>query len=205
MTKGAQEQTVGAIVKGLMVLAIIIAIVGFAVCIIINMLCNSVANLLAALSSLDVAIVVALITGCVSIVTVIGGGIANSYLAYRQRRNECLRGHREQAYQKLIEIVYKIAYEVKKEEPYGADEVLNDMNEFNQSLTLWGSSHVALQILRFVWGEYVARHVFIELNHRRASRDHEVDRRVRTHQLVVVGETALRRRGHVGVGAGAFL
>ena len=140
MAKGAQEQTVGAIVKGLVVLAIVVAIVGFAIVAVINAVAGSVANMLSALSTLDVAIVVALITGCVSILTVIGGSIANNYLAYRQRRSEYLRGHREQAYQKLIEIEYKMLMKSKKEEVYSADEMLDDMNEFNQSLTLWGSS-----------------------------------------------------------------
>ncbi len=106
----------------------------------INFVSDSIAALLSTLSTIDVAIVVALITGCVSIVTVIGGGIANNYLAYRQRNSEYLREHRAQAYEKPIEIVYKMLMKSKKKEQYSADEMLSDMNDFNQSLTLWGSS-----------------------------------------------------------------
>lgn len=136
----SQGQTIGAIVKGLLVLAALAVICAVALSAVINFVSGSIAALLSTLSTLDVAIVVALITGCVSIVTVIGGGIANNYLAYRQRKGEYLREHRVQAYEKLIEIVYKMLMKSKKKEQYGADEMLSDMNDFNQSLTLWGSS-----------------------------------------------------------------
>ena len=134
----SQGQTIGAIVKGLLVLAALAVICAVALSAVINFVSGSIAALLSTLSTLDVAIVVALITGCVSIVTVIGGGIANNYLAYRQRKGEYLREHRVQAYEKLIEIVYKMLMKSKKKEQYGADEMLSDMNDFNQSLTLWG-------------------------------------------------------------------
>ncbi len=140
MSMDSQGQTIGAIVKGLLVLAALAVICAVALSAVINFVSGSIAALLSTLSTLDVAIVVALITGCVSIVTVIGGGIANNYLAYRQRKGEYLREHRVQAYEKLIEIVYKMLMKSKKKEQYGADEMLSDMNDFNQSLTLWGSS-----------------------------------------------------------------
>lgn len=140
MPKDSQKQSIGAIVKGLFVLAALAVICIVALSATINFVSDSIAALLSTLSTIDVAIVVALITGCVSIVTVIGGGIANNYLAYRQRNSEYLREHRAQAYEKLIEIVYKMLMKSKKKEQYGADEMLSDMNDFNQSLTLWGSS-----------------------------------------------------------------
>lgn len=140
MSKDSRGQTIGAIVKRLLVLAALAVICTVAFSDIINFVSGSIAVLLSTLSTLDVAIVVALITGCVSIVTVIGGGIANNYLAYRQRNSEYLREHKAQAYEKLIEIVYKMLMKSKNKEQYGADEMLSDMNDFNQSLTLWGSS-----------------------------------------------------------------
>lgn len=140
MPKDSQKQSIGAIFKGLFVLAALAVICIVALSATINFVSDSIAALLSTLSTIDVAIVVALITGCVSIVTVIGGGIANNYLAYRQRNSEYLREHRAQAYEKLIEIVYKMLMKSKKKEQYSADEMLSDMNDFNQSLTLWGSS-----------------------------------------------------------------
>lgn len=140
MSKDSKGQTIGAIIKGLLVFAVLVAICVIAFSAIINSVSGSITVLFSTLSTLDVAIVVALITGCISIVTVIGGGVANNYLAYRQRRSEYLREHRAQAYEKLIEIVYKMLMKSKKKEQYGADEMLSDMNDFNQSLTLWGSS-----------------------------------------------------------------
>lgn len=102
MPKDLQKQSIGAIVKGLFVLAALAVICIVALSATINFVSDSIAALLSTLSTIDVAIVVALITGCVSIVAVIGGGIANNYLAYRQRNSEYLREHRAQAYEKLI-------------------------------------------------------------------------------------------------------
>lgn len=73
MSKDSQEQTIGAIVKGLLALAGLAVICTVTFSAIINFVSGSIAVLLSTLSTLDVAIVVALITGCVSIVTVIGG------------------------------------------------------------------------------------------------------------------------------------
>lgn len=94
----------------------------------------------AALSSLDAAIVVALITGYVSIVCVVLGAIANNRMTYLQKRNEYLRDHREKAYSKLISIFTKVQKGLKTSEEYSKAELLDDMYAFHESLMLWGSS-----------------------------------------------------------------
>ncbi len=53
--------------------------------------------------------------------------------------------------------------------------------------------HVAVQVLQLVRAEHAARHVLVELDHRRALHHHEVDRRARAHELVVAREAARGR------------
>lgn len=134
------DQSLGAILKGLVVLAAIVAIIAFALTTILNFAGSSLAAAFDSLSSMDAAIVIVLITGCVSILTVVSGAILNNYLSYRQRRNEYLRSHRQGAYEKLIDVVYKMMSRSKKGEEYSESEMLDDMNDFNKGLTLWGSS-----------------------------------------------------------------
>ena len=134
------DQSLGAIIKGLLVLAAIVVIIACAMTAVLNFAGSSLTIAFNSFSSMDAAIVVALITGCVSILTVVSGAILNNYLSYRQRRNEYLRSHREDAYEKLIDVVYKMMSKSKKGEEYSENEILDDMNEFNKGLTLWGSS-----------------------------------------------------------------
>lgn len=118
----------------------IIALVSCALVVVLQLAGSSFAAMLDSLSNMDAAIVVALITGCVSILTVVSGAIVNNYLSFRQRRDEYLRIHREESYTKLVDIVYKMMSKSKKNEQYSPDEMLDDMNDFNKGLTLWGSS-----------------------------------------------------------------
>lgn len=140
MIQGKQQQSWSSLAKGLVALLVVAGVIVLAVGLLINFLIGFFGNMLPILSSLDAAIIVALITGCVSVVTVIGGAIANNCLLYHQRKKEYLRDHQELAYQKLIEIVYKLVTKSKKNEAYTPDEMLDDMNKFSQELTLWGSS-----------------------------------------------------------------
>ena len=140
MIQSDQQQSWGTLAKGLVALFVVVGIIVLFVGLSINFLAGIFGGMLPILSSLDAAIIVALITGCVSIVTVIGGAIANNCLLYHQRKKEYLRNHREPTYQKLIEIVYKLLTKSKKNEIYTQNEMLDDMNEFSQALTLWGSS-----------------------------------------------------------------
>lgn len=149
MNPSEQGQSIGAIVKGLLVFAALVIILVAAGAAFSNLVSSSFASAFYALSSLDAAIVVAMITGAISIVTVVGGGIISSRLTYQQKRDEYLRHHREGPYEQLIAIFFKVVSSSKLGEEYGQTEMLKDMTDFNQSLTLWGSSK-AIQL----WDEW---------------------------------------------------
>ncbi len=136
----SSSQSLKDIANGLLVLIIIVAIGVAAIATIMKIASQSLARAFEALSSLDAAIVVAMITGGISIITVVGGSIVNNRLTYKQKHNESLRLHREEPYEQLIAIFYKVLTSSKLGEDYDQNEVLKDMTQFNQALTLWGSS-----------------------------------------------------------------
>lgn len=127
--------SLGEVFKALLVIAGIVAIAAFGIGIVIKTAGESLVTFFQALGSLDTAIIVALITGAVSVQTVNVGGIASNV----QRENYYLRQHREVPYQKLIEMVYKMTAKARDDSAYTQDELMRDFNEFSQALTLWGS------------------------------------------------------------------
>lgn len=143
------NQPLPVIAKGLLALAGIAAIVALIVIFVANSICETLLALFDKFSSLDAAIVVALITGCVSILTVVGGAIANNILSNKHKKQEYLRKHREEPYTQLIAVFYKVLKYSKKDIPYSQDELLEDMTQFSQGLTLWGSSKAIKK-----WGEW---------------------------------------------------
>lgn len=78
-------------VKGLLIVVVVILVLALAIRWSIAGVLEIAIEVLSALSSMDVAVVVALVTGCVSIVTVVLGSILSSYLSYKQREQEYLR------------------------------------------------------------------------------------------------------------------
>lgn len=123
------------LIKALFTIAAVAAIAAMALGLFARTTGDSLLDLFQAMGSLDTAIIVALVTGLISIVTVVVGGIASN----EQRRVQYLREHREQPYQKLIEMVYKMMAKSKNSESYEIEELLRDFDEFSRALTLWGS------------------------------------------------------------------
>lgn len=133
------------IAKGLLTLLAILAICAVVLGLLIRFAAAGIVSLCNAMGSLDVAIVVALITGTISIMTVVIGGIASN----NQRKEYYLRQHRGTPYQKLVEMVYKMMAKGKNPESYSEEELFNDFSEFSQALTLWGSPKAIQQ-----WNEW---------------------------------------------------
>lgn len=125
---------------GVLLLAIFAIIVVWALAFVCKLLSGWISDFIKVLPSMDAAIVVALITSCVSIITVVGGAILKEYLSYRYKKLEFLRGRREKPYRKLIEINFKMLQKTKSGEEYSPAEMMDDFYEFGQELTLWGSA-----------------------------------------------------------------
>lgn len=103
-------------------------------------------------STLDAVVIVALITGAVSIVGVIISSIVAKSIDYRKARREYLAQKREKPYSDFIAMYYKILTHKKTGEQYSQEDILKDMTAFSQELTLWGSNKVVK-----LWVDYRTR------------------------------------------------
>ena len=124
------------IIKGLLALLVIVLIAACGTAVLINLAGPGVAAFFASLSTLDSAIVVALITATVSVITYVSGNVASNIM----RRNEYLRMHREKPYMQLISMFYDFQSQTKTGKKFTQEELINLFNQFTKELTLWGSS-----------------------------------------------------------------
>lgn len=100
-------------------------------------------------SKLDAVIIVALITGTVSVVTVFLSSVVAKIIEYRQKRREYLYQKREEPYSEFVGFIYKIIDRTRKGEEYNTEEMLSDISNFSQKITLWGSNRVINKWLKF--------------------------------------------------------
>lgn len=119
-----------------------IAIVYYAIKFISHIVSSFVDWISTVASTLDAVVIVALITGAVSIVGVIISSIVAKSLEYRKARREYLAQKREKPYSDFVAMYYKILMSKKLGEEYSQEEMLKDMTAFSQELTLWGSNKV---------------------------------------------------------------
>lgn len=100
-------------------------------------------------SKLDAVVIVALITGAVSIVGVVISSIVAKSIDYRKARREYLAQKREKPYGEFVEMVYKIQQNSKTPNSYTEKDMLADISRFSQEITLWGSAKVANKWVKF--------------------------------------------------------
>lgn len=102
-------------------------------------------------STTDKVIVVAMITGSVSIIGVVISSIVAKIVEYRYNVKKYLYDKREEPYKQFIEMIYTIIEETKKEdgEKMTEIEMLNMISEFSKGLTLWGSNRVVKKWLKY--------------------------------------------------------
>lgn len=124
------------IIKGLLVLSIVLFIIVCGVAALINLVGPGVAAFFSSLSTLDSAIVVALITATVSIVSYVSGNVASNVM----KRNEYLRKHHEEPYMQLISMFYDFQAQTKTGKEFTQNELIDLFSNFTKELTLWGSS-----------------------------------------------------------------
>ena len=136
-------------VLGLLVLLVII-VLGFYILQWIGAgLLNGIEALKEITSHLDVVIIVSLITGTVSIVTVFISTVLGKIIDYNKSRQEYLAQKRESTYEGFIDMFYKIMDSKRTEKNYSQDEMIKDMMSFSKSLTLWGSKRVVRKWVKF--------------------------------------------------------
>ena len=100
-------------------------------------------------SKLEAVVIVALITGTVSLTGVILSSIVAKSIDYKKSRKTYLAQKREKSYGAFVEMVYKVQKNSKDANSYTEKEMINDMLSFSQELTLWGSKKVADKWVQF--------------------------------------------------------
>lgn len=93
----------------------------------------------------DKIIVVALITGIVSIITL----IVTKVIDQHQKRREYLDQKREKPYREFIDMIYKIQQNSKNGNQYTNEEMIKDLMVFSKEITLWGSPSVIKKWVKF--------------------------------------------------------
>lgn len=100
-------------------------------------------------SSMDSVVIVAIITGGISIVTVVISSIVSKLIEYKQITKRYLYEKREKPYSEFISMVYNLQTSQKNgKEEYTQVQMINDISNFSQALTLWGSSRVIKKWIR---------------------------------------------------------
>ena len=133
------------IIVGILVLGIIVYIVVW----LIGLFLGYVGGFVNRLSNMDAVVIVALITGSVSILGVVISSIVSKIVEYRQNTKRYLYEKKEEPYSEFIEMVYKIQEKGKAKENINDEEILDDIFSFSKKLTLWGSNKVIRKWLAF--------------------------------------------------------
>lgn len=101
------------------------------------------------ISKLDAVVIVALITGAVSIAGVIISSIVAKIFDYKKRKQEYLTQKRELPYGEFVEMIYKMQQNAKNPGTYTEQMMLEDLSKFSRQITLWGSPKVVNKWVEF--------------------------------------------------------
>ena len=89
-------------------------------------------------SSLDVVVLVALITGSITLLN----SFYSRYSEQRNKKREYLATKRERPYSDLFTVIHKVSLSEKGDFVYSSEDMIKDINDFNSKLSLWGSPKV---------------------------------------------------------------
>lgn len=124
---------------------IIIVVIIYVSLIVIMKFIDFMITVISIMSNYDAVILVALLTGFLSIL----GIIISKFLEYRQKKQLYLYEKKEKAYASFIKMVYKMQECIKKGENYSDKDMLEDVLNFSKELTLWGSNKVIKKWIEF--------------------------------------------------------
>lgn len=99
-------------------------------------------------SKLDAVVIVALITGAVSIIGVFISSVVAKRIDFKKSRQAYLAQKREKPYGEFVDMVYKIQ-QASKGQVYSQEDMLSDLSKFSKEITLWGSSKVVNKWVEF--------------------------------------------------------
>lgn len=100
-------------------------------------------------SKMDAVVIVALITGVISLVGVIISSIVAKVIDYRKSRQDYLAKKREEPYGQFVDMMYKLQQNSKNGNKYTKDMMIEDISKFSKQITLWGSPRVVNKWVKF--------------------------------------------------------
>lgn len=100
-------------------------------------------------SKLEAVVIVALITGSVSIIGVLISSVIAKRIEYKRSRQEYLAKKREEPYGQFVDMIYKLQENTKKHNSYTEKQMMEDLSKFSRKITLWGSSRVVNKWVKF--------------------------------------------------------
>lgn len=102
-------------------------------------------------STTDKVIIVAMITGSVSIIGVVISSIIAKIIEYRYNVKKYMYDKRELPYEQFINMIYTIMEDTKNPNSLKMSEaeMLKQVSEFSKGLTLWGSNRVVKKWLKY--------------------------------------------------------
>lgn len=89
-------------------------------------------------SSLDAVVLVALITGSITLLN----SFYSRYSEQRNKKREYLATKRERPYSDLFTVIHKVSLSGKGDFVYSNEDMIKDINDFNSKLSLWVSPKV---------------------------------------------------------------
>ena len=121
------------ILLGLVLFAGIVATAIWLIKLFFNFVIDVIIKLTAIASRLDVVVIVALITGLVSIVS----SIISKVIDYRKSRQEYLTQKREKPYGEFVEMIYRVQKNTKRPGTYSEKQMLEDLSKFSKKIALF--------------------------------------------------------------------
>lgn len=109
-------------------------------------------NLINTISTLDTVLVIALISGAITILGLVVNSIISIALKASEHRNKAkteLRVKMEKPYSQFIGFIFDTMKSTKANKPINDEEMLNRMMEFSKEVTLFGSNKVVKR-----WAKY---------------------------------------------------
>ena len=144
-----KSASVGELIKGFIVLGLCAVLLLWAIQVLLDIVAGAINKIAQITSNLDAVIIVALITGGVSIAGVVVSSIVSKVLEYRQATKRYLYEKREEPYSQFVEMVYKLQQKSKSDDAYTEEDMAKDILQFSKKLTLWGSNRVIKKWLQF--------------------------------------------------------
>lgn len=135
---------IGIVIVAFLVAKWILEILGNGVVRVVNFVENFV-------NTSDQVIVVAMITGAVSITGVVISSIVAKVVDYKYNVKKYLYDKREEPYKQFVEMIYKIIEDTKRKDDskMTEEEMAQMVSEFSKGLTLWGSNRVVKKWLKY--------------------------------------------------------